>query len=173
MASRRGIRLGLAIAFVPVSSVLGLLRPMLEHGGDWFGKVWGANLFGDIVFTLGTVAAVLGTAGIMRRVAMVSAGSAPWTTLGVGVAASFILHWAVYAFAWSFTFGSIADSAAHPFLDFTFSMAGTQGNAWVFTFQQGWIGLLFAALAAPLATWWVSRMPGDGSGVQSSPDVRA
>ncbi len=41
---------------VPLSSLLGLARAMEETGAGTFWDVWAANLWGDLVFTAGTVA---------------------------------------------------------------------------------------------------------------------
>jgi hypothetical protein len=142
----------LLLALVPVSSVLGLARPMVQlDGWGLFVDVWKANLWGDLAFTAGTVLAGWAAARLVRRLA-----AAGWPAWGCGLAAvpaSFLLHWAVYAVSWSFT-GNASDSAAHAgqrFLAWTF---GRFGDAWGFTFSEGWIGLVACAILVPLAAGW-------------------
>jgi len=143
----------LLIGLVPASSVLGLARPMLDQDGwNTFVAVWRSNLWGDLVFTGGTVAAAWAVAVLGRRWATRLEPSGPlWLAM---VPLSFMLHWAVYAFAWAFT-GNGAESAPESgrhFFDWTFARLG---DAWGFTFQWGWIGLLFCAVAVPLIAYWI------------------
>ncbi|MCA1811016.1 MAG: hypothetical protein LC623_03275 [Halobacteriales archaeon] len=157
----------LLAALVPVSSLLGLARAMLDQDGlATFAAVWKASLWGDLAFAGGTVAAAWVVAVAGQR--LPAFGSWPLAArLPPAVAASFLLHWAVYAMSWSFT-GNAANTpedAGQHFFAWTF---GNLGDAWGWTFEWGWPGLLFCALAVPLAAALLERrwaMPhGDADG---------
>lgn len=160
MPASRWLGIALLLAFVPISSVLGLARPMVddEVDGGWglFADVWEANFWGDLVFTLGTIGAGLAVAWLVMT-ALRSDKQVPLALLAV--AASFVLHWAVYAFSWSFT-GATDDGDA--FFAWHFEMlyddsGWEHGSAWGFTWTWGWPGLVFAAIAGPLGAWLVAR----------------
>lgn len=180
MGVHRWFGVVLLLAFVPASSLLGLVRPMtdepVDDGWQVFGDVWSANFWGDMTFVVGTVAA--GTL-VAMMVGFASRAGRPTRQrvllLVACVAASVLLHWAVYAFSWSLTI--------HPYLDDTFGeqdgfesdhdtgfwswdwdmmysepLLGLE-NAWTFTWCWGWAGLVFAGLAGPLGAWLLSRTP--------------
>jgi hypothetical protein len=139
----------LLAALVPASSLLGLARAMLDQDGlATFAAVWKASLWGDLAFAGGTVAAAWAVAVAGRSQPVASWPLA--VRMPLAVAASFLLHWNVYAVSWSFT-GNAANTpedAGQHFFAWTF---GNLGDAWGWTFEWGWPGLLLCALAVPLA----------------------
>lgn len=153
MAAPRWLGPLLLVAFVPASSVLGLARPMWddEAGGGWrlFADVWQANFWGDATFTLGT----LGAGWAVAR--MVAAGMRDPKGAGLllAVPASFLLHWLVYALSWSST-----GPADESFWAWTFD-GDTFRDSWRFTWDWGWPGLAFTAVAGPVGGWLSLRAP--------------
>ncbi|HUR63899.1 MAG TPA: hypothetical protein VM241_05410 [Candidatus Thermoplasmatota archaeon] len=138
----------LAVALVAVSSFFGLVRTVEEVGWQVYGKVWGADFWGDLAFTAGTAAAALAVAVAVRRLRERSPGQgAAHAALLVPVA--FLLNWAVYAVSWGLT-----GSSDPPTSFFTWSFANF-GKAWAFTLQWGWPGLLFCAGAVPAGAAWL------------------
>jgi len=136
----------LLAATVPVSSLAGLGKAMATTDG-WplFLGIWEANLWGDLVFALGTIAAGLAVLAVVRRGRHRRAGA----TWALAVPLSFLLHWAVYACAWTFT-----GEADH------FWSARVDGfpHAWDFTWTWGWPGLLLMAALGPALALAVRRM---------------
>jgi hypothetical protein len=139
MDARRVSTLVLVLT-VPVSSLLGLARPMSKVGAQVFGDVWTANLWGDLIFTGGTLAAGWAAARLVQRLRP----SGPSLAAVAAVPVAFLLHWAVYACAWTFTGANdgFLDPSPHGF-----------GRAWAFTFEWGWIGLLAMAAMGPALAW--------------------
>lgn len=131
----------LLVLFVPASSLLGLARPMAELDGGLFLDIWRANLWGDLAFTLGTVAAGAATG---RLVAWAWRDPARRPAALAAVPLSLALHWAVYALAWSFT------GPSDGFWSWSFA---PEAGVWRFTWDWGWPGLLFCACAAPVAAF--------------------
>jgi hypothetical protein len=140
-------RLLLAVT-VPLSSLLGLARAMEEAGAGLFYDVWAANLWGDLVFIGGTVGAGLAIRHLVARVV-----APPAWRFAAAVPAAFLLHWAVYACSWTLT-GASGDDG------FFAVQAGNFAEAWPFTLEWGWIGLLAMALLGPaLALRTVAKAP--------------
>lgn len=152
---------------VPLSSLLGLLRAMLRMDASIFASVWKANLWGDIVFVAGTLAAGQ----------VVAAGARRWVPrwglrgLGLSTACALLLTWATYALAWSCTALSFDDHTAHPFAAFAFQWSAGAGNAAIFTWQWGWPGILAMALLSPALALWTQR--GAVLGIRGSLDPGA
>jgi hypothetical protein len=147
MDARRRDVLLLALA-VPASSLLGLLRPMLEEGNlRVFGQVWAANAWGDLVFTAGTIAASWVVARWIARTPEDRRGD----RLAFAAIGAFVLHWAVYAVAWTLT------GWAYSGHGFWGVHLGGFPDAWMFTLQWGWPGLAAMAIAGPGVTWAVLR----------------
>ncbi|MFO1532214.1 MAG: hypothetical protein ABR562_00725 [Thermoplasmatota archaeon] len=131
-----------ALAAVPVSSILGLARLMLRDGASVFGKVWGANLWADLLFVGGTVGAFLASAAIANR-----KGRPTGTSFAAGVGAGFVLHYATYLVA---AFLSGAPSRL--------SLAGHyDGGGFWNVFVTGLIGLAGMAFAGPLLALFMPR----------------
>lgn len=148
MDARRTFLALLALT-VPLSSLLGLAPAMGVGGPEMFPAVWSANLWGDLAFAAGTVAATVAVARVMDRVQPGRRGLA----FAAGVPVAFLLHWAAYAVAWTLTFASFGEDA--PFL--AVQPVGF-GEALVFTVQWGWMGLAVMSLASPgLALWALAR----------------
>src|SRR5688572_4821052 len=123
----------LLIAFVPISSLLGLARPMKEVGGRVFIDVWVANFWGDLVFTAGTIAAGLAVGLLVSRALKVPDPSRTGLLIA-SVGLSFVLHWAVYALSWSITStGLFREASLRNFFSFDFQMASYGENSWNFT----------------------------------------
>lgn len=129
---------------VPLSSLLGLARAMAEEDPGLFGDVWSANLWGDLVFMGGTVAAGLAVARLVRRLRPGLGGLA----FAVAAPASFLLHWAVYALSWTLTGPQMFDGGS--FVGVT--LEGFP-DAWSFTAKWGWPGLLAMAAISPALAW--------------------
>ena len=146
----------LLLLTVPASSLLGLARAMMRMDGSIFASVWKANLWGDLAFVAGTVAAgavlLKALPGWLRR----------WGMAGLGLSAvlALLLHWAVYALAWGFTVQSFSDHAAHPFLSFGYQWSAGDGNVAIFTWQWGWPGLAAMAFIGPALAHWATKQAG-------------
>ncbi len=97
----------LASGLVPASSVLGLLRPMIEVTPQVFPHIWTANVWGDLVFTLGTIGLVLGCLQMAR----------PPQPLGASMVLGFVVGafgaFVVYGLAFTFTNGPFFDAYHH------------------------------------------------------------
>jgi hypothetical protein len=146
----------LCLALVPLSSLLGLSRPMWElNGWTTFAAVWKSNLWGDLVFTAGTAGAAWATLWAGRNLRTAGTPIWQWTLVAP---LSFALHWMVYAFSWSFT-GNGSDTAAASGQHFWSWTFGHLGNSWSFTFEWGWIGLAFCAVAVPAVGAWLQMRP--------------
>lgn len=165
----RNLVVGLfVVAAVFASSFLGLLRPMMAgtgFNGSLFGQVWRANVWGDLVFVVGTVIAIFLTLRFWPQAAPVRRGfdtSRLLSVIGVGVIA-FVLMWLVYALSWGFTMQSFLNPNRYTFgtLQFQFSHANPQndGNALGFTLQQGWVGLVAAGITPIVAGLWMMLRP--------------
>jgi hypothetical protein len=164
------------VGFVLFSSLLGLTRPMVDDpvDGGWsiFTDVWGANFWGDVTFTLGTMAVVLGTAYLVRR-SFTDTGARRWILLGVAIVGGLLFHWAVYAFSWSMS----ANGTIHNYLEGE-NGSGATGeeppsfwgwewdmmydepllglkSAWTFTWCWGWAGLILTSLVVPALAWTI------------------
>ncbi|MEA3143255.1 MAG: hypothetical protein QOG31_579 [Thermoplasmata archaeon] len=145
---RTSLAILLPTALVPLSSFLGLAATVEEAGWQVYGKVWGADFWGDLAFTAGTAAAALAVAVAVRRLRERSPGQgAAHAALLVPVA--FLLNWAVYAVSWSLTGSSDPQTSF-----FAWSFANF-GKSWAFTLQWGWPGLLFCAVAVPAGAAWL------------------
>ncbi len=175
MVGRRAVAVAvLLLVLVPISSLLGLLRPVVddELDQDWglFGDVWQANFWGDLVFTVGTIASGLLAGWLAVRG---SRGPGAWRDLALAIAASFLAHWLVYAFAWSFTI-TLLDEAPRfwgaGFRMFYDEPLVDSETAWGFVMEWGWPGLVFAAVSCPAAAWFLAgrntagAKPTDASG---------
>lgn len=117
---------------VLVNSFFGLLRPMMEAGADIFVDVWTASLFGDLLFTAGTIGVVYAGRWMMFHEA---AGVRAMAWLAVPV-----LNLFVYALAWTATSGAMFNGE-------------TMWFAFRFVAEWGWIGLAVSALVAGGAAW--------------------
>lgn len=169
----RPIAITLLVCTVAVSSVLGLTRAMTDEpvDGGWgiLGDVWGANLYGDLVFVTGTIGASALCAIAMVR-ALQRTRTTPEAILGflliVGI--GLLLHWAVYAVSWSMSMeGTLesyferngdSDEADTGFWEWNWDMAYDEPmlgleSAWTFTWCWGWAGLTATALLVPAITW--------------------
>ncbi len=141
----------LALLIVPISSILGLSRAMAElEGWDTFAGVWEANFWGDLVFVVGTVGATVAAWAVAAW-----GWNGPDKRLAVlALPGAFVLHWFTYATAWSLTNSPAWESA--PF--WAFEMAGW-GEAWGYTWEWGYWGLLMApamsCLVAAYALDWL------------------
>ncbi len=129
---------------VPLSSLLGLARAMEETGAGTFWDVWAANLWGDLVFTAGTVA----TGWAVTRLVAGTGSLQGKGALAVAVPASFLLHWAVYAFSWTLTGNAFGDGG-----EFFFIQVDGFLESWQFTWEWGWPGLAAMAFVSPALAW--------------------
>ncbi len=147
----------LLVVLVPASSLLGLLRPMVEgRGFETFFDVWRANLAGDIVFVVATIGSTLVGVQLLDWLQ-----DGRTERLGVAMALAmlgcFFLTWAAYTLAWSWTWGAMGSNGSQ-FLAWTFDWRGlTEG--WQVTLQWGWIGLVCNGVAVPLLARRYSSQP--------------
>lgn len=169
----RPIVIPLLVCTVALSSVLGLTRAMTDEpvDGGWgiLGDVWGANVYGDLIFVTGTI-----TASALCALAMVRALQRTRTTpeailgfilvVGIGL----LLHWAVYAVSWSlsgegtlesyFERNGDSDGEHTSFWSWSWDMMyddpllGLE-SSFTFTWCWGWAGLTATALLVPAVTW--------------------
>lgn len=131
---------------VPLSSLLGLAIAM-SYGAEAFFEVWGANLWGDLAFTAGTMAALVAAARFVPY------GTDPGHRRRLALAAplSFLLHWTVYALSWLQT-GAALDHG-----HFLSVNAAGLGESYQWTLGWGWPGLLAMSIYGPVLAWRVQR----------------
>ena len=140
----------LSILLVPVSSLLGLWPAMttagVDTGNGWttFREVWAANFWGDLVFTLGTIAAACGTVWFGKIFWDVGRKKSSWL---ISAPLSFFSQWVVYWLSASLTLNAGFFGPVH-FLQFSFQPGG---DTFLFVLSWGIPGLAFAAMAAPIA----------------------
>lgn len=169
----RPVAIPLLVCTVALSSVLGLARAMTDEPveGGWgiLGDVWGANVYGDLVFVTGTIAAsALCAIGMVR--ALQRTRTTPEAILGflVIVGVGLLLHWAVYAFSWSlssegtleryFERSGDGEEGDTSFWEWNWDMRYDEPllgleSAWTFTWCWGWAGLTATSLLVPAITW--------------------
>jgi hypothetical protein len=134
-------------AFVLGSSLAGLVRVL-----QVFAVVWAANLWGDLLFTIGTVAAFVGAWRIGVR-----------THPAVGAVAGFVLHWVVYAASFAITGVAMSEES-----DGFFGLrAGNPAESAALVLQVGWPGLVADAVAAG----WLSHVLRRGNRPAGEPFV--
>lgn len=138
-----------AILAVPVSSLLGLLRPMVRGGGGIWATMWSANLWADLVFIVGTV-------GTFWLSAVVASGKGrPSGGRFVGAAAlamgaSYVTYLAGASLAQESILGQAGFVALRP----SFEAAGFAEIV-----IQGLPGLVAMAFAGPLVGLFLPRRP--------------
>lgn len=128
--------------FVFLSSLLGLsgrVLPFNPPGAFAFmGEIWSTSAFADVVFAGGTILAGFAGVQLARRSVIAS------VVLGI------LAHWLVYAVSF------LILNEAGPREE-----ARGQGFGWALYLVASWgfPGLIFAALAPPLAaSWWARRL---------------
>lgn len=100
---------------IPLSSLLGLVRFMTSRGAGFFVSVWGANLWADLLFVLGTVGAVWVSAYLAA-----AKGKPQLGRLVAAVAVAFVLHFLIYAASWGLA-GNPGLGSDVPFLGIGFT----------------------------------------------------
>ena len=129
------------LAYPLGSSLLGLGNAMLTAGARIFGIVWGASLLGDILFVGGSLVVGWAAFELARR-----------RRLTASIAVGLLGTWLVYTLAWSVTGPAISPENNADF-------ARAEAASWVFTFQWGWPGILFAAAGPPLSNHALNHRP--------------
>lgn len=140
---------------VPVSSILGLLRPILEEGLGFLGRMWTANAWADLVFAAGTVATVWLSASLAQGHGRPTGGRFTGAVL-----AAFAATYATYLVSAALADGSLAKGAGlfgfRPTLD---------ASGFLKVLVAGLPGLVGMSFAGPLVGLFVSpggRRPAEG-----------
>ena len=144
----------LALLFIPLSSLLGLSRPMVDMGGGLFMEVWAANLWGSLLFAAGTAGTFLLVWAICSWAARNLQDRAQMGVVLALVPLALFATWAVYATSWSFTGVSLDDSA----FGFLYFASVWDGN-WNFVWEWGLPGILAMAVSMPAAATLVAKSP--------------
>jgi hypothetical protein len=144
-----GQRAGLVVLFgvlaVPVSSALGLLHPMMELGGEVFLEVWSANLWGSLLFTIGTFGSFLLVVVFVFALWQNLQPGMQWLGVIAAIPVALFSSWAVYALSWGLT-GVSYDDSMYGFLVFS----PDWGESWGFVWEWGLVGIFVMALLKPV-----------------------
>jgi hypothetical protein len=150
MRAQAWVGMVLLVAYVPVSSLLGLMKPMGDIGGQVFGDVWEANLWGDLTFTFGSMGTALLVALYVRLAWQTADARRVLVVLAVPLA--FGATWLVYFLSWSMS-GPAGDG------QFFHWAAQFEADVWEVVWDWGKAGIWAGAFLVPLIAWLYVFIP--------------